>query len=245
MELPMIICFLSMEQDCMFEKVDKFDTRFFLYFRPKVPTDGGWSEWGDWSSCGEFCIKNRTRTCTNPLPFAGGANCMDDGSSRLVLPQMTLPTFFPDMSPPSSVPSFGAPQPSFDPNSLDPSGMSEGSFYGQPGMTGMSPPPPPDYGEPEEPDFLPKNTESLQYQFTPCCGEECISKLAFQNNVRTNFFYLYLLAIRSYVGCFLIPDVLTDEEIEIFIPFGTACECVSHCKDSLGMNYKYAGLIDK
>ena len=31
MELPMIICFLSMEQDCMLEKVDRFYTSFFIY----------------------------------------------------------------------------------------------------------------------------------------------------------------------------------------------------------------------
>ena len=35
------------------------------------------------------------------------------------------------------------------------------------------------YGEPEyeEPEFLPNNTESLQYQFMPWCAEDCISNL--------------------------------------------------------------------
>ena len=31
MELPMIICFLSTEQDCMLERVDRFYTRVFFY----------------------------------------------------------------------------------------------------------------------------------------------------------------------------------------------------------------------
>ena len=35
-------------------------------------------------------------------------------------------------------------------------------------------------GEPEgpdEPDFIPEDTESLQYQFMPWCAEDCISML--------------------------------------------------------------------
>ena len=31
--------------------------------------------------------------------------------------------------------------------------------------------------ESEEPEFLPKDTESLQYQFMPWCAEDCLSKL--------------------------------------------------------------------
>ena len=41
------------------------------------------------------------------------------------------------------------------------------------------------FGEPEyeEPEFLPNNTESLQYQFMPWCAEDCISNLNYFKNV--------------------------------------------------------------
>jgi len=41
---------------------------------PALPVDGGWSNWSLWS----LCVGNsqsRTRTCTNPAPANGGANC--------------------------------------------------------------------------------------------------------------------------------------------------------------------------
>ncbi|XP_019643716.1 PREDICTED: coadhesin-like [Branchiostoma belcheri] len=40
--------------------------------------DGGWSSWGGWSSCSVTCgsgSQSRHRTCTNPAPAYGGANC--------------------------------------------------------------------------------------------------------------------------------------------------------------------------
>ena len=59
------------------------------------PVDGGWSEWGNWVQNGEFCIKNRTRTCNNPIPSEGGAKCISDGSSRVIFPGPLPDNFFP------------------------------------------------------------------------------------------------------------------------------------------------------
>ena len=43
--------------------------------------DGGYTEFGDWSECSEICgqgTQNRTRTCTNPAPANGGADCVGE-----------------------------------------------------------------------------------------------------------------------------------------------------------------------
>ncbi|XP_034743850.1 complement component C8 alpha chain [Etheostoma cragini] len=42
-------------------------------------TDGSWSCWGAWSSCGSG-RKTRTRTCNNPAPYGGGATCQGSSS---------------------------------------------------------------------------------------------------------------------------------------------------------------------
>ena len=44
-------------------------------YRPKVSADGGWSAWSAWSSCDVDCSRNRSRECSNPSPFHGGADC--------------------------------------------------------------------------------------------------------------------------------------------------------------------------
>ena len=43
-----------------------------------ITVDGGWSEYGNWSDCSPRCgegTQTRIRTCTNPKPAHGGADC--------------------------------------------------------------------------------------------------------------------------------------------------------------------------
>ena len=45
------------------------------------PTDGNWSDFGDWSDCSAACgggSQNRTRSCSDPAPANGGSNCVGD-----------------------------------------------------------------------------------------------------------------------------------------------------------------------
>jgi len=45
--------------------------------------DGGWSEWGSWTSCSHTCgggSQTRIRTCTNPPPSGVGADCQGGNS---------------------------------------------------------------------------------------------------------------------------------------------------------------------
>ncbi|XP_039999240.1 complement component C8 alpha chain isoform X2 [Xiphias gladius] len=47
--------------------------------RTDTKTDGSWSCWGAWSSCTSG-KKTRARTCDNPPPDGGGANCLGSSS---------------------------------------------------------------------------------------------------------------------------------------------------------------------
>ena len=45
--------------------------------------DGGYSDFGDWSECSAECgggTQTRSRTCTNPAPANGGADCVGDST---------------------------------------------------------------------------------------------------------------------------------------------------------------------
>ena len=45
--------------------------------------DGMWTAWTDFSTCSSTCMggtQTRTRTCTNPAPMFGGADCVGDAS---------------------------------------------------------------------------------------------------------------------------------------------------------------------
>ncbi|XP_070579556.1 uncharacterized protein [Ptychodera flava] len=66
------------------------------------PLDGGWSEWGLWSTCSSGCGEgraNRRRYCNNPTPMNGGAlckgplledkKCFDDRCRNTVGPLLT------------------------------------------------------------------------------------------------------------------------------------------------------------
>lgn len=51
------------------------------------PVHGGWSDWGNWSTCSASCgngFHTRQRSCTNPPPLHGGDQCL--GPSSITLP---------------------------------------------------------------------------------------------------------------------------------------------------------------
>ncbi|XP_035675461.1 ectin-like, partial [Branchiostoma floridae] len=49
--------------------------------REVIDQDGGWSDWSPWSACSVTCgvgTQTRDRSCTNPAPAHGGAECDGD-----------------------------------------------------------------------------------------------------------------------------------------------------------------------
>ena len=45
-----------------------------------IIVEGGWTDWADWSACTYSSVEGkamyeRLRTCTNPAPMYGGADC--------------------------------------------------------------------------------------------------------------------------------------------------------------------------
>ena len=48
--------------------------------------DGGWTEWDESETCSKTCgegTKTRRRTCTNPSPALGGADCPGDAEETV------------------------------------------------------------------------------------------------------------------------------------------------------------------
>jgi len=59
------------------------DSGVWKQFMRMAPIDGGWSSWSAWDSCSVSCgggTQSRTRTCNNPTPQYGGANCSGSSS---------------------------------------------------------------------------------------------------------------------------------------------------------------------
>ena len=53
------------------------------YLKISAPVDGGWSDYGDWSECSAKCgggTLTRTKTCTDPAPAHGGADCVGEAT---------------------------------------------------------------------------------------------------------------------------------------------------------------------
>lgn len=53
----------------------------FIWSGVSSTGDGAWSEWTD-EGCGVTCgegVRSLTRTCTNPAPTFGGADCVGEG----------------------------------------------------------------------------------------------------------------------------------------------------------------------
>ena len=49
-----------------------------------VPLDGGYSDWGVWTTCTKSCgsgTQSRSRTCSNPAPQKGGKDCSHLGNA--------------------------------------------------------------------------------------------------------------------------------------------------------------------
>jgi hypothetical protein len=62
-----------------------------------TPVDGQWSAWSAWGSCsvnacGQSGTQSRTRTCTNPAPANGGANCVGSASDTQACSTAACPT---------------------------------------------------------------------------------------------------------------------------------------------------------
>ena len=66
----------------------------FLFFSSICQVNGGWSVWGSWSGCTVTCgggSQTRTRSCTNPPPAGGGADCQGISSQSQSCNNMVCP----------------------------------------------------------------------------------------------------------------------------------------------------------
>ena len=56
--------------------------------------DGGYTDFGDWSACSASCgdgTQTRTRTCANPAPANGGADCVGPASETRACKERDCP----------------------------------------------------------------------------------------------------------------------------------------------------------
>ena len=56
---------------------------YIYIFARMLTVDGSWSQWSSWSSCSVTCdegLRTRTRTCAEPSPQGGGADCVGSKS---------------------------------------------------------------------------------------------------------------------------------------------------------------------
>lgn len=64
------------------------------WIKKLILVDGGWSEWEAFSECSVSCgggEKTRSRTCTNPEPANGGADCEGDYSETMACNEQGCP----------------------------------------------------------------------------------------------------------------------------------------------------------
>ena len=134
--------------------------------RPLVPVDGGWSAWGGWGHCDSECSKIRSRTCTDPPPFGGGAPCPDNQTL------ITFPTFDPSSMPTQFNNSTPPPGAVIVNNSTPPSNSGAQNQNTPPGNN------PPSHGSvdmnmTDGPSSMPQSNRTIHYNIAPCCGGDC------------------------------------------------------------------------
>ena len=134
--------------------------------RPLVPVDGSWSAWGGWGHCDSECSKIRSRTCTDPPPFGGGAPCPDN-QTLITFPTVdpsSMPTQFNNSTPPPGAvivnnstppPTSGAQNQSLPPGNNPPS---QGHV---------------DVNMTDGPPSMPESNSTIHYNIAPCCGGDC------------------------------------------------------------------------